>query len=423
MHESYDVLIVGAGHAGAHTALALRQHGFDGSVALLGDEPELPYERPPLSKEFLIGDKPFDRLLIRPASFWTDRAVTILTGRRVVAVDPVAHTVRTAAGETFSYGRLVWAAGGRPRRLACPGAEATGVHGLRTRADADEIQRAMDKVQRVVIVGGGYVGLEVAAALATKGKHVTLLEARERVLVRVAGEALSRFYEAEHRSRGVDIRLGAKVDVIETSDGRATAVRLDDGTVLPAEMVVVGVGIIPAVEPLVEAGAAGTDGVAVDEFMRTNLPDILAVGDCAQHANRFADGARIRLESVQNAVDMAATAARTLLADPRPYYAMPWFWSNQFDLKLQTVGLSVGYDQAVVRGEIATRSFSVIYLRRGHVVALDCVNATRDFAQGRALVADGAQVDAALLADASVPLKDVARAAATRPTTPATSSQ
>jgi 3-phenylpropionate/trans-cinnamate dioxygenase ferredoxin reductase subunit len=188
-------------------------------------------------------------------------------------------------------------------------------------------------------------------------------------------------------------------------------------------MVVVGVGIIPAVEPLVEAGAAGTDGVAVDEFMRTNLPDILAVGDCAQHANRFADGARIRLESVQNAVDMAATAARTLLADPRPYYAMPWFWSNQFDLKLQTVGLSVGYDQAVVRGEIATRSFSVIYLRRGHVVALDCVNATRDFAQGRALVADGAQVDAALLADASVPLKDVARAAATRPTTPATSSQ
>ncbi|MEX3957428.1 NAD(P)/FAD-dependent oxidoreductase [Trinickia sp. EG282A] len=405
MGRSYDALIVGAGHAGAHTALALRQQGFDGSIALLGDEPELPYERPPLSKEFLSGEKPFDRLLIRPASFWVERNVQVLSGHRVVVVDPAAHTVRTAGGETFGYGRLVWACGGRPRPLNCPGAEAKGVHGLRTRADADEIQRAMTGVQHVVIVGGGYIGLEVAAALVAKGKSVSVLEARERVLARVAGEALSRFYEAEHRARGVVVKLGAMVDAVETCDGRATGVRLADGSVLPAEMVVVGIGIDPAVEPLIAAGAAGSNGVTVDAFACSSLLDVLAVGDCALHPNSFADGAHVRLESVQNAVDMATTAARTIVGDPRPYHAVPWFWSNQFDLKLQTVGLSTDYDQTVVRGDMSTRSFSVVYLRRGRVIALDCVNAARDFVQGRALVANGAKIEPALLADASLPLK------------------
>ncbi|AWK73905.1 pyridine nucleotide-disulfide oxidoreductase [Rhodococcus oxybenzonivorans] len=405
MKNSYDALIVGAGHAGAHTALALRQNGFGGSVALLGDEPEPPYERPPLSKEFLNGDKQFDRLLIRPVPFWAERAVQMLPGRRVVAVDPVARTVGTTAGEEFTYGRLVWATGGRARALTCPGAGAAGVHSLRTRADAERIQLALPDIQHVVIIGGGYIGLEVAAALATKGKSVTVLEACERVLARVAGEELSRFYEAEHRARGVDVRLGAKVDAIETKDGRVTGVCLADGTVLPAEMVVVGIGIIPAVEPLVDAGAEGGNGVAVDAFMRTSLPDVLAVGDCAFHANPFADGERVRLESVQNAVDTAATAGRTLVGNPLPYHAVPWFWSNQFDLKLQTMGLSTGYDQTVVRGEMATRSFSLVYLRRGRVIALDCINATRDFAQGRALVTEGAQIEPALLADASIPLK------------------
>lgn len=406
MGTSYDVLIVGAGHAGAHTALALRQQGFQGSVALLGDEPELPYERPPLSKEFLSGDKPFDRLLIRPAPFWGERDVQVLTGHHVAAVDPAAHTVRTDAGKTFSYGQLVWAAGVRARLLNCPGAQAAGVTALRTRADAERIQDALPEVMHVVIVGGGYIGLEVAAALATKGKQVTVLEARERVLARVAGEELSRFYEAEHRARGVDVRLDAKISAIETRDGHATGVRLEDGQVLPADMVVVGIGVVPAVEPLIEAGAAGSDGVAVDPFLRTSLTDILAVGDCALHANDFADGRQIRLESVQNAADMATTAAHTLRGETHPYHAVPWFWSNQFDLKLQTMGLSSGYDQTVVRGDRAARSFSVVYLRRGRVIALDCVNAVRDFAQGRALVAGGAQIEPHLLADATVPLKD-----------------
>lgn len=401
---AYDVLIVGAGHAGAHTALALRQHKFEGSIALVGEETELPYERPALSKEYLSGDKPFERLLIRPEKFWTDRAVQMLAGQRVAAVDPVAHTVRTTAGATLGYGRLVWATGGSPRRLACAGADAAGIHVLRTRADADQIRRAVAGVERVVIVGGGYIGLEVAAALATSGKRVTVLEARERLLARVAGESLSAFYAAEHRARGVDIQFNAQVSCIETEDGRATGVRLEDGTILPAQMVVVGVGIVPAVGPLRDAGAEGTDGIAVDAFARTSLPDILAVGDCAQHPNPFAGGAAIRLESVQNAVDMAATAARTLLGELQPYHAVPWFWSTQYDLKLQTVGLSGGHDQVVVRGDAATRSFSAVYLRAGRVIALDCVNSPKDFAQGRVLVASGARVDPAVLANTATPL-------------------
>ncbi|MFL1478680.1 NAD(P)/FAD-dependent oxidoreductase [Pseudomonas grimontii] len=406
MKNSYDVLIVGAGHAGAHTALTLRQLGFTGSIGLLGEEPDLPYERPPLSKEFLSGDKTFERLLIRPESFWRERAVDVITACRVVAIDPDAHSVRTNAGTTLSYGRLVWATGGRARMLTCPGAQAKGVRSLRTRADADWMRRELADVLHVVIIGGGYIGLEVAAALAAKGKHVTVLEARERVLARVAGEVLSRFYEAEHRARGVEVRLDAKVEAIETSGGRASGVRLEGGVILPAEWVVVGVGIIAAVEPLVEAGVDCADGVLVDEFARTRLPDVLAIGDCARHANSFAAGAQIRVESVQNAVDMATTAARTLMGDLRPYHAVPWFWSTQYDLKLQTVGLSTNYDQEVVRGDIATRSFSVIYLRQGRVIALDCVNAARDFAHGRALVANGAQIDPAVLADTRVSLKD-----------------
>lgn len=406
MKNSYDVLIVGAGHAGAHTALTLRQLGFTGSIALLGEEPELPYERPPLSKEFLSGDKPFERLLIRPGAFWHERAVDVITGCRVVAIDPDARTVRTDAGATLTYGRLVWATGGRARMLTCPGAQARGVRNLRTRADADWMQSELADVRRVVIIGGGYIGLEVAASLVAKGKHVTVLEARERVLARVAGEVLSRFYEAEHRARGIEVRLDAMVEAIETYDGRATGVRLEGGVILPAELIVVGVGIIPAVAPLVEAGVECADGVLVDEFARTRLPDVLAVGDCARHVNSFAGGAQIRVESVQNAVDMATTAARTLMGDLRPYHAVPWFWSTQYDLKLQTVGLSVNYDQEVVRGDIATRSFSVVYLREGRVVALDCVNNARDFAQGRALVANGAQIDPVILADPCIPLKE-----------------
>lgn len=413
--DRYDVLIVGAGHGGAQAALALRQQKFEGTIALLGDEPEPPYERPPLSKDYFSGEKEFERILIRPHAFWGERNVDLLLSRRVTAVEPAAHRVTTADGATIDYGTLIWATGGSPRRLACEGHDLAGVHAVRTRADVDAMLSEIGQVENVVVIGGGYIGLEAAAVLTKFGKKVTVLEALDRVLARVAGEPLSRFYEAEHRAHGVDVRLGARVegmvgfqpvdDAVEAA--RVTGVRMADGEVIPAEMVIVGIGILPAIEPLIAAGAAGGNGVDVDDHCRTSLPDIYAIGDCAAHANAFAGGAKIRLESVQNANDQATTAAKAILGQEAPYHAVPWFWSNQYDLRLQTVGLSTGHDEVVVRGDPATRSFSVVYLKDARVIALDCVNATKDYVQGRALVLGGVMVPRDRLADATAPLKTI----------------
>jgi len=404
--QHFDVLIVGAGHAGAQAGISLRQNGFAGSIAMIGDEPDPPYERPPLSKEYFKGEKSFERILIRPAAFWEERGITMLLGTCVESVDAGARIAVTASGETLLYGQLIWAAGGRPRRLACEGADLAGVHTVRTRADVDRMTGELPGVNRAVVIGGGYIGLEAAAALTSLAKQVVLLEALDRVLARVAGEALSRFYEGEHRAHGVDVRLGSTVDCIEGA-GRVTGVRMKDGKVIPAEMVIVGIGIIPAVEPLIAAGAAGGNGVAVDAQCRTSLPDVFAIGDCALHSNRFADDMPIRLESVQNANDQATLVAKTIVGQDLTYEAVPWFWSNQYDLKLQTVGISSGHDATVVRGDPVTRSFSVVYLRAGRVIALDCVNAVKDYVQGRALVLGQVEADPVALADTTRPLKDL----------------
>ncbi|MEJ7926803.1 FAD-dependent oxidoreductase [Sphingobium sp. AN641] len=402
----YDVLIVGAGHAGAQAGIALRQMGFEGSVAMIGDEKEPPYERPPLSKEYFAGDKSFDRILIRPASFWPERNIDMLLGKRVKSVDPVGKFV-TAGGEEIGYGKLIWCAGGSPRMLTCNGADASNIHAVRRRDDVDAMIAKIDQVRHVTIIGGGYIGLEAAAVLSKFGKQVVLLEALDRVLARVAGEDLSRFYEAEHRAHGVDLRTGAAMDCIEVKDGRATAVLMADGERIETDMVIVGIGIVPETGPLIAAGAVGGNGVDVDEYCRTSLPDIYAVGDCAAHENHFARGARIRLESVQNANDQAKTAVAHILGKEEAYHAVPWFWSNQYDLKLQTVGLSIGYDQTILRGDPATRSFSVLYLRAGKLLAIDAVNAVKDYVQARAHILSGAALDPAQLADASIPLKEV----------------
>jgi len=401
---AYDVVIVGTGHAGAQAAIALRQEGFGGTIAMIGEEAYPPYERPPLSKEYLAGDKPFERILIRPERFWDERAVTLRLGERVIAVDAEARLLTTEAGAMVEYGSLIWAAGGHARRLTCAGHDLAGVHGVRSRADVDRLIAELPAVREVVVIGGGYIGLEAAAVLTKFGKQVTIVEAQDRVLARVAGETLSRFYEAEHRAHGVTVRLNESVTCVE-GETVVRGVRLGDGTVLPAQMAIVGIGIIPSVEPLVAAGAAGDNGVTVDAQGRTSLPHVFAVGDCAAHANGFAGGAVIRLESVQNANDQATVVARTLVGREVAYHAVPWFWSNQYDLKLQTVGLSTGHDQAVLRGDPATRSFSILYLREGRVVALDCVNAMRDFVQGKPLVVDGAVLPAEMLADPTQPLK------------------
>jgi 3-phenylpropionate/trans-cinnamate dioxygenase ferredoxin reductase subunit len=411
-----DVLIVGGGHAGAQTAIALSNAKFSGSVTILTDEPELPYERPPLSKDYLAGTKPFDRLLLRAPAFWQERGITIAGGQRVTQVDPLNKRVSTADRTQFEYGTLVWATGGAPRRLTCSGTELMGVHYVRNRADVDRMIAELPEVRHVVVIGGGYIGLEAASVLIKLGKHVTLLEMLPRILARVAGEDISRFFEAEHRAHGVVVRTNTAVSCIEGENGRVTGVRLADGEHVPAQMVIVGIGIAPAVEPLRNAGAVGSNGVDVDSHCRTSLRDVYAVGDCAAHENAFAGGARVRLESVQNANEQGATAAKAICGQPSPYHALPWFWSDQYDLKLQTIGLSIGHDSTVLRGDPATRSFSVAYLSGDRLLALDSINNARDYVQGRKLIVEKIPVDRAKLSDPAIALKDLAPA---KPSSPA----
>ena len=404
-----DVLIVGGGHGGAQAALALRQRGFEGRIVIATREGYQPYERPPLSKDYLAGARPLEKMYIRPESFWSDRKVEIRTRTPVVAIAPQLRSAELSDGSRIDYHSLIWAAGGDPRRLPCSGADLNGVHSIRTLGDVDRIRAQLDGgVKRVAVIGGGYIGLEAAAVFRSLGLPVTVIERLDRVLSRVAGEALSGFYEAEHRRQGVDLLLGHEVNaLLGDEDGQVRAVSLADGGEIEADLVIVGIGIVPAVGPLLAAGAAGTNGVDVDELCRTSLDDTYAIGDCAAHANPYADNAVIRLESVQNATDMANTVAKHITGEREPYNTIPWFWSNQYDLRLQTVGFSTEDDEAIVRGDPDSRSFSIVYLREGRVAALDCVNMTRDYAQGRRLIEARSEPDRDALADPGVALKSL----------------
>lgn len=407
-HSQADVVIVGTGHGGAQAAIGLRQHGHEGSIMMIGRDDAPPYERPPLSKEYLAGDKGFERIMIRPEKFWADKDITLRLGAAVTAIDPVRHTVTLSDGGQVTYRKLIWSGGGDPRRLPVPGAVLPGVFYVRDKADADAMMRALESgAKRAVVIGGGYIGLEAAAVLRKLGCEVVLVEMLDRLLARVAGAELSTFYADEHRRQGVDVRLSTGVHSV-LGEGKVTGVRLDTGEEVPCDMVVVGIGIVPAVAPLIAAGAAGSNGVDVDFCCRTTLDDIYAIGDCAAHANDFADGAVIRLESVQNAHDMANTVAKAIMGEKEPYHALPWFWSNQYDLKLQTAGLSLGFDQTVLRGDPAERKFTVIYLKAGKPIAFDCVGTMKDYVQARKLLESGVgKIDPALLADPDVALKDL----------------
>ena len=408
MTPSQDILIVGGGHAGAQVAIALRQNGFAGSIAIVNREDALPYERPPLSKDYLAKDRSFDRMLIRPARFWEEKEIALATGCEVVAVDPQSRKVRLSDGRTLSYGKLVWACGGSPRKLTCEGSQLDGIHSIRTKRDIDTIQAELEgRHTKIGIIGGGYIGLEAAASLRKLGHDVVLVEALPRVLARVAGEQISHFYAQEHARQGVDLRLGSGVDSLWGQNGRVTHICLNTGERLACDMVIVGIGIEPEIGALVDADAKHGNGVKVDRFCRTSLPDIYAIGDCAEHSNPFADDAVIRLESVQNAHDMAATAAKHICGKSEEYRALPWFWSNQYDLKLQTAGLSAGYDKAVLRGSTSDRKFSVVYLKKGVVIAIDCVNMAKDFVQGRKLIEARTNVTEEYIADTSISLKSI----------------
>jgi 3-phenylpropionate/trans-cinnamate dioxygenase ferredoxin reductase subunit len=407
-HQHADVVIVGTGHGGAQAAIALRQHGHEGSILMIGRDDAPPYERPPLSKEYLAGDKGFERIMIRPEKFWGEKDIGLRLGAAVTAIDPQAHRLTLSDGGQVTYRKLIWSGGGDPRRLPVPGAVLPGVFYVRDKSDADAMMQALaDGAKRAVVIGGGYIGLEAAAVLRKLGSEVVLVEMLPRLLARVAGEELSAFYAQEHRRQGVDVRLSTGVNAV-LGDDRVTGVRLDSGEEVPCDMVVVGIGIVPAVAPLIAAGAAGSNGVDVDFCCRTTLDDIYAIGDCAAHANPFADNAVIRLESVQNAHDMANTVAKAIMGEKEPYHALPWFWSNQYDLKLQTAGLSLGFDATVLRGDPADRKFTVVYLKAGVPIAFDCVGTMKDYVQARKLLESGAgKIDPALLADPEVALKDL----------------
>lgn len=404
--DQYDIVIAGAGQAAAQCAQSLRQGGFTGSIALIGDEDHAPYERPPLSKDYLSGKRDAARLLLRKPEYWTDKQVTLLTGRRVDGVDRAARTLTLTDGATVAYGKLIWAAGGRPRRLTCAGADLAGVHAIRSIADIDGLKADLFPGARVVIVGGGYIGLETAAVLRGFGHPVTVLEAQERLLARVTSPPVSTYFADLHRGRGVDVRLSAQVAALR-GGARVEAVELSDGTLVPADIVVVGIGIIPNVEPLAAAGLPCPNGVTVDAHCRTDDPHILAIGDCALHPNIFA-GRSIRLESVPNAVEQGKVAADTLLGQEKPYSSLPWFWSDQYEVKMQAAGLAMDYDQIIPRGDAAGAGFSVLYLRAGRVIAIDCMNAARDFIQAKALITGGMVVDADKAADTAVDLKTLA---------------
>ena len=404
--KTYDAVIVGAGHAGSNAAITLRQNGFTGSIALIGKESDPPYERPPLSKEYLAREKSFERIMLRPVAKWAEKEIELVLGTEVVVVDPAAKSVTTQNGDHIGYGVLIWAAGGSPRRLSCGGTELEGLHEVRTRSDVDAIMADLDAgASKALIVGGGYIGLEAASGLRKLGCEVVLVEALPRILSRVAGEQISDHISNVHETQGVDLRVSTGLERLEGRDGRVCGAVLSDGQVIACDLVIAGIGIDPDVGPLQKAGANCANGVDVDEYCRTSLDGIYAIGDCAAHTNAFAGGKHIRLESVQNANDMAGVAAKHICDKGSPYGATPWFWSNQFDIKLQTVGLSIDHDETVLRGDPADGKFSVIYLKNGQVIALDCVNVPRDYVQGRKLVEAGIVIDKAKLADVDCPLK------------------
>jgi 3-phenylpropionate/trans-cinnamate dioxygenase ferredoxin reductase subunit len=393
------IVIVGAGQSAGVAAIGLREQGYSGAITVVGEERSAPYQRPPLSKNFLAGQMSAEQLLLKPEKFYAEKSIELRLGTRVEAIERDAMRVRLAGGETLAYTQLLLATGSRPRKLAVPGADRAGVHYLRTLADVEAIRADMAPGRRAVVIGAGYIGLEAAAVAVKAGMQVTVLEAAERILGRVAGPVVAEFFAATHRAQGAEIRCGVHVEALEGSP-RVNAVVCSDGPVA-ADLVIVGVGIEPNVELASAAGLACDNGIVVDEFTRTQDPNIHASGDCTNHPNALL-GARLRLESVQNAIDQARAAASNLCGKARAYAELPWFWSNQYDLRLQIAGLSQGHDETLLRGSPSAGPFSVMYLRGGRLIAVDTVNAPRDHLAFRKLLAAGGEVDAQRLADPAV---------------------
>ncbi len=404
-----QILIVGAGQAAAQAIDTLRRKGFKGALTLVGAEPHLPYQRPPLSKKYLSGALEPERLLIRPAHFYAEHFVDARLGRRAEHIDRQVRTVRLDDGTVLHYDALLLATGTRPRPITVPGSNLGGVHYLRTITDANDIRADMMPGRRLVIVGGGYIGLEVAATARELGLEVTVLEMADRVMSRVTCREMSSFYESEHSRRGVRIACNARVRAFEGTGeagaARVGAVVCEDGSEHPADIVLVSAGAVPTDELAQAAGLECSNGIVVDQHCRTSDPHIFAAGDCTNLPS-IHYGRRMRLESVDNAFEQATSAALNMLGIPTPHDKVPWFWSDQYDLKMIIVGVCSGHDALVMRGSPASRSFSACYLYRGELIAVDTVNNPKDQMAARKLIAARARPDPIRLANPTIALKD-----------------
>jgi 3-phenylpropionate/trans-cinnamate dioxygenase ferredoxin reductase subunit len=400
------IVIIGAGQAGAQAVATLRAEGFTGALTLVGNEPYAPYQRPPLSKAYLSGAMERDRLFLKPDAFYADAQCELLLGVSVMSIDRDTRTVLLADGRRLPYDTLLLATGTRVRRISIHGAQLSGVHYLRGIADVDALRAGFTAGRKLAVVGGGYIGLEVAAVAAKHGLDVTVFEALDRVMARAVSRPLSDFYERAHREAGVKLELNTAVEAFE-GQTELKAVRAA-GKSHPADVALVGIGVIPNVELAKDAGLPCEDGIVVDDYARTSDERIYAAGDCTRHTGH--NGELIRLESVQNAIDQAKHAALAIAGKPTSYREVPWFWSDQYDLKLQIAGLAREGDELVLRGDPAARKFAVFHLRQGAVAAVEAVNAAPEYIVGRKLIADGTRISRDRLADTSIPMKNIASA-------------
>ena len=406
-HVPTHITIVGGGQAASQLVASLRLEGFTGGIRLIGEEPHLPYQRPPLSKAFLSGEEGIDRVILRSRETYEKEHVELLLGVRVDAIDRTKRTLLLSDGRTLDFDALVLATGTRARPLPVPGAGLAGVFVLRGIDDALALQAAITAGKRMAVIGGGYVGLEAAATASKLGAHVTVIEAMPRLLARVASPELSAHMLAVHRAHGVDVRLGAAVShLIGSGRTGVDAVAVQNGPPLSADIVLVGIGAIANVEIAAAAGLTVDNGIVVDEFMRSSDPAIYAIGDCANHPSKFSGG-RLRLESVQGAVDQAVTAAKTLTGKQEPYAAVPWFWSDQYDERLQMAGVPATGDATVVRRYPDTKQLTVWRLRGDRLTGVEAVNASKDYMAGRRLIDSGKPVEAARLEDPAVGAKQL----------------
>lgn len=401
----HRVVIAGAGHAAGQVVASLKHNKFRGEIILVGEEPYLPYQRPPLSKKFLAGEMPAERLYLKPATFYDDANITLRLDTSIKAIDRDAGCLDVGGGDTIAYDTLVLALGSRARQLPLGGTGLGRVHYLRNIADVEAIRGDMGPGKRLVVIGAGYIGLEVAAVARQAGLDVTVIEMADRVMSRVVSPEISDFYQIEHTNQGVRLRLSAGVSSLNGKK-RIRSVTTSEGDEIPADLVVIGVGILPNTELATDTGLVVDNGIVVDDHCLSSDPDVYAVGDCTLHPNAIY-GRRLRLESVHNAVEQAKTAAANICGQDASYCQVPWFWSDQYDLKLQIAGLSDGYDDVVIRGNPAARSFSCLYLRAGRLIAVDAINTPRDFIQSKQLIADGVEIATQELGDAGIALKDM----------------